>query len=94
MLEYGRNRGNLFLGILFGSLFSLGGVVVSFLLAGLPLLFIGLLQALWMVPAWLNFRNKGETETAKGIVIVAGIVFLLNASCWGLLMGGKIRFGG
>jgi hypothetical protein len=34
---------------------------------------------LLMVPAWYKYKAGGETETAKGIVIAAAIVFLLSA---------------
>jgi hypothetical protein len=46
---------------------------------------IGLLQAVWMVPAYLYYRKAGESETTQGILLIAGIVFLLNAACWGLV---------
>src|SRR2546429_9878923 len=93
-----RDPGYLGKGILFGFLFTLGGLAMTgvFAVAGgfYVLLRIGVAQVLWMGPAWLHYRNKGETETAKGILVIAGIVFLLNATCWGMLMGGKIRIGG
>lgn len=54
-------------------------------LLGIGLLGIGLAQLLWVVPAVAYFRKRNEPETAKGIIIVAGIVGLLNASCWGIL---------
>ncbi len=48
---------------------------------------IGVVQLAWMVPLVLAYRRRGETETAKGLTIGAGITFLLNAGCWGLLAG-------
>jgi hypothetical protein len=80
-----------------GALFSLAGVVGSAILmtvvVGFFLFFgIGVAQAIWMVPAYLHYKRRGETETAKGILIVAGIVFLLNVSCWGVLMSSKFDF--
>jgi hypothetical protein len=44
---------------------------------------IGAVQAVWIVPLWRSYRHSRETETAKGLLIGASIVFLLNASCWG-----------
>jgi hypothetical protein len=90
-------EGSLGRGIGMGALFTLGGAVGSGLLMtvviGFVLFFgIGLSQAIWMVPAYLHYKRRGETETAKGILIVAGIVFLLNASCWGVLMTNKMDF--
>lgn len=54
-------------------------------ISAIVLLGIGVLQAAWIVPLVRHFRTKGETETAKGLLIAAGIVFLLNASCWGVV---------
>lgn len=51
---------------------------------------IGVVQALWIVPAYVVYRRRDEKETAKGLLIVAGLVSLLNASCWGLFMSGRI----
>jgi hypothetical protein len=56
-----------------------GGVTAIVLLG------IGVLQAAWIVPLVRYYRTKGEAETAKGLLIAAGIVFLLNASCWGVV---------
>jgi hypothetical protein len=42
----------------------------------------GLTQFLWLFPLWKYHRNNGETENAKGILVVGGITFLLNAACW------------
>jgi hypothetical protein len=72
---------------------SSGGAVVSLMMFVVPLLGIGILQLLWIIPSYLHFRRKGQPETAKGILIAAGIVFLLNAGCWGILMTSKAPFG-
>ena len=55
---------------------------------------IGAAQVVWIVPAALWYRKRGERETVKGILIAAGIVFLLNASCWGMNMSGRWRVAG
>jgi hypothetical protein len=60
--------------------------VGAFLLVG-----IGLVQAAWVIPAYRYFRARGEPETGKGILIVAGLVAMLNTTCWGLLVGTSIR---
>ena len=71
---------------------TVGAFFVFFALAGLvgvgaliALGGIGVVQAAWIVPLWRYYRASGETETAKGLWIAAGIVFLLNAGCWGLV---------
>jgi uncharacterized membrane protein YfcA len=50
------------------------------------LLGIGAVQALWIGPLYAVYRSKRETETAKGILLAAGITFLLNAGCWGYVV--------
>ncbi len=51
----------------------------------LPVMYIGLSQLVYMIPAIWIARRKGETETAKGLIIGASLTFLLNAACNGLL---------
>lgn len=55
---------------------------------------VGLGQWLWLVPMRRSYLRHGETETAKGLVVAGAITFLLNAGCWGLIMGGSFRFAG
>jgi len=63
-----------------------GAMTVSMAVVGIVMIFgIGVVQAAWIIPIWLSYRKRGETETAKGMLIMAGIVFLLNAGCWGLI---------
>lgn len=54
--------------------------------------FIGATQVLWMVPAVLYFWIRGQGATVKGLVILAGIIFMLNAGCWGMLLSGESRY--
>lgn len=62
------------------------GIVLIRDLVGLAMLSaIGIVQLLWMFPAWLIYQRKGRAETAKGILTTAGVIFLLNATCWGLV---------
>jgi hypothetical protein len=42
---------------------------------------IGLVQLLWLLPTITYYYARGEAETIKGLVIVGGLVFLLNAAC-------------
>jgi hypothetical protein len=44
---------------------------------------------LLIVPAWYYYKAHGFTETAKGIVIGAAIVFLLSAGCFALMFSSK-----
>ena len=79
-------------GVVIGLGLTFGAIVVGLVSAAftggitaIVLLGIGVLQAAWIVPLVRSYRTKGETETAKGLLIAAGIVFLLNASCWGVV---------
>ena len=91
--------GSIWRGILIGIGVSIGGLLASAALMAVMvgsylLIGFGLTQLLWVIPLYLYFARNGQKETGKGILIVAGLVFLLNASCWGFLMDGKIRIGG
>jgi hypothetical protein len=53
---------------------------------------IGATQWLVLVPLVFWLRKRGETQTVQGILLTGGMVFLLNATCWGLVMGrGRFR---
>lgn len=52
---------------------------------------IGLTQLLYVVPLCLHFQKTGQKNTAKGLIIGASIVALLNVTCWGVVMS-SIRF--
>jgi hypothetical protein len=43
---------------------------------------IGLTQLLYAIPLYIHW-NQSKPATAKGLVIGASIIALLNASCWG-----------
>ena len=65
-------------------------------LISLFLLFgFGVTQLIYIIPAIVIARRKGRRELAKGLIIVAAIAFLLNASCFALFWSGKMgRIGG
>lgn len=50
-----------------------------------PLRYIGLSQLVYMIPAVLIARRKGEAATLKGLITGASLTFLLNAACNGLV---------
>ncbi len=51
----------------------------------------GVLQMIYVIPLILVLRRKDRQDFAKGIAIGASIAFLLNATCFGLVMTGKIK---
>ena len=46
---------------------------------------IGVSQLLYIVPAILIAKKVGRPGIAKGLIIGASLLFLLNAACFGLL---------
>ena len=50
------------------------------------LVLIGLLQVLYVVPIWVWQKSQGNMATVQGLLIMAGITFLLNAACFGIVM--------
>jgi hypothetical protein len=46
------------------------------------LLFAGVVQLAWMLPAILLMRKDGRRAVSKGLAIGAAITLLLNATCW------------
>lgn len=49
----------------------------------------GLIQLIYIVPLYFYFKRKEKTETAKGLVIAASVVILINVACWGGFGWGK-----
>src|SRR5713226_8350659 len=65
------------------TVFILGAIISGergLYLAFLPMMYIGVSQLVYMIPAILIARRKGETETAKGLIVGASLTFLLNAA--------------
>ncbi len=56
----------------------------------LILVFIGIVQLLYVLPAVFILRRKDRTGMMQGVLIGAGLTFLLNAACFGLLMSGTL----
>jgi hypothetical protein len=81
-------------GVLVGLGATVLGTIALAVLGMIGLIAIGILQAAWIVPTYLHYRKAGKSETAKGILLIAGIVFLLNAACWGVISVGNFRIGG
>jgi len=45
------------------------------------LIFVGLSQLIYIIPAIVAYHRKGRSGVVKGLIIVAAITFLLNATC-------------
>src|SRR5690349_512981 len=82
--------GSLVRGISLGSLINVGmlliGCVTIPLIIGVAVVAgFGVLQFAWITPVYMRFRWRGETETAKGLLVAAGVTVLLSAGCWGVI---------
>jgi len=68
-----------------GLLLAFGLHVFQFFLVpltnGHSLLFVGVSQLLYVLPAIASFWRDRENGLVKGLIIGASITFLLNASC-------------
>jgi hypothetical protein len=53
------------------------------------LLFVGVLQLVYMLPAYLIAISRKRRLTARGLLIGATVTFLLNAACLGVSMAGS-----
>ena len=47
------------------------------------LIFIGLTQWLYLIPAILIAKERGRSSLVRGLIIGGSITFLLNATCFG-----------
>lgn len=92
--EKSADRGSIGVGIGLGIAITVLGIGLMIALAMLTkgvgvvlFLGIGVVQVLWMGPVCAYYFNKGETRTGQGLLIIAGLVFLLNATCFGIIRG-------
>lgn len=82
--------GSVWLGFAIGAALDILAVPLLIAINHGPYIFgIGILQLVWIAPAYFIVRRMDFGETAKGIMIAGGICFLLNAACWGLLLGAR-----
>ncbi|WP_019122493.1 hypothetical protein [Brevibacillus massiliensis] len=52
--------------------------------------FIGVSQLIYLIPALIIALYKNKKKMAAGMLIGAGVTFLINATCYGLVMGGMM----
>jgi len=87
------DAGSIGKGMLLGAALTIAGLAAMFIFLPAIIAF-GILQYIWIMPVYVMCRHRGEPETAKGVLIVSGIVILLSAACWGLFMMDGFRIGG
>ncbi|MBO0991462.1 hypothetical protein [Bacillus sp. SD088] len=69
--------------VLFILVFNSMGFLPEFFL--FFLMFIGVAQLIYVIPLIIYGNVKNLPGFAKGIIIAAGITFLLNAGCYGVI---------
>lgn len=84
-------------GLLGGFGLSMLTVLISTLLGSelyaMVLVFIGISQLVLLTPALVFSRMRGKQELFKGLLIAGGMVFILNAACFGLVANMDLGFG-
>jgi hypothetical protein len=53
----------------------------AFVTTFFSLIFVGVSQLVYIIPAILHYRSLGRRGVVKGLIIAAAITFLLNATC-------------
>ena len=88
-LEVRPNRGSRARGILY---LALGHIALVIFWRnpdiGMAALFIGITQLIYAVPMMIFCGVRGQYDTVSGIALGAGITFMLNAACFGVVCGG------
>lgn len=72
-----------------------GGINILALIVGAVTMYVGvgiiivagfgLIQFAWILPMFFRYKKRQQIETAKGLLVAAGISVLLSAGCWGML---------
>ena len=82
--ELRSDRNDLWRGIGMALLLHLIQVPLALITTFISLIFVGLTQLIYIIPAIIFYRRDGRSDVVKGLIIVAAITFLLNAACTGL----------
>ena len=82
--------GSILEGVMYGTVVNIFALLISVASIGIGIGILltagfGPIQWIWMAMLVNRFRREGQTETAKGVLIAAGISTLLSAACWGVL---------
>lgn len=72
---------NILQGLALLLILSMSNQQLTVLIIGL--LFFGLFQLIYAIPLYFYLRTRHKTSTAKGLLIEACLVLLINATCWG-----------
>jgi hypothetical protein len=56
-------------------------------------LWIGISQLFYVIPQHFAFKKQGRNACIRGLWLGAGVTFLLNAACFGVVMASLSRGG-
>jgi hypothetical protein len=56
------------------------------LIVGYFVVYLGIAQWVYLLPAAWLFRRRGATGAAKGVLIGGGLTMLVNTLCYGLMV--------
>jgi len=87
MQEQPSRQREIWLGVGLALLLHLIQIPLTFVTYFFSLIFIGISQLLYIVPAIVIYQRKGRPGVAKGLIIAAAITFLLNATCTVIVFG-------
>ena len=62
-------------------------IPLAILTTFISLIFLGVSQLVYIIPAIIYFYREGRRGVIKGLIIAAAITFLLNATCTALVLG-------
>jgi hypothetical protein len=74
-------RSEIWRGVGLAFLLHLIQIPLTFVTSFFSLIFIGISQLLYIVPAIVIYHRKGRPGVVKGLIIAAAITFLLNGTC-------------
>ena len=63
------------------------GLVLWLLQFWMPVMLIGVAQLLWLGPFLVHLRRRQQFAAAKGVLILMGVTVLVNATCFGIVLG-------
>jgi hypothetical protein len=81
MMEERSQQREIWRGIGLALLLHLIQIPFAFVTSFISLIFIGVSQLVYLIPAILHYRSLGRRGVVKGLIIAAAITFLLNATC-------------
>lgn len=80
-----RHRSDVALGIGLAFILHALQLPLAFVTLMMALVFIGVSQLLYLIPAILIAKRKQRPGIVKGLIIGASVTFLLNAACFAII---------